>query len=175
MKNHVLVTLALTFGAMALAGCEPSTAESPSQKNVQSKKAQEAADSISFTENAEIENIKRRLEITSSPGSLGFIILLNDAGQPIIYEGVRGKVTSGGKRLTKPFSVNAGWDCGEWSCDKELPSPSDEGTWGSSSPYIFYWNTNGEYRQWSGAYLYSDKPFRLRIEPLVITATVETK
>lgn len=51
-----------------------------------------------------------------------------------------------------------------------VPSASDEGTWGSSGEYIFYWNINGEYRQWSGAYLYSDKPFRLRIEPLLLSA-----
>jgi hypothetical protein len=52
-------------------------------------------------------------------------------------------------------------------------APSDEGTYGSSNPYIFYWTVNGEYRQWSGAYLYSDKPIRLRVEPLVVNVSTE--
>ena len=158
--------------ALALVACEPSTVQPAAQKVVQSQKAQEAANSITFTENAEIDNIKKRLELTSSPGVLGFIILLNEAGQPIVYEGVKGKVTSGGKRLTKPYTLSLA-DCGESYCEREYQTPSDEGTWGSSSPYIYYWNVNGEYRQWSGAYLYSDKPFRLRVEPLVIN--VENK
>jgi hypothetical protein len=123
--------------------------------------AKRAADSISFTENVEIDNIKKRIELTAQPGLLGFILLMNEAGQPILYEGVKGKVTSGGKRLTQPDRLVGS--------DRVMAAPSDEGTWGSSAEYIFYWNQNGEYRQYSGKYLYSDKPFRLRIEPLVVS------
>ncbi len=81
-----------------------------------------------------------------------------------------GKVTSGGKRLTPPDRV-ASWGNGAFVRN----APSDEGTWGSSNPYIFYWNDRGEYRQWSGQYLYSDKPFRLRIDPLVVQVTEPKK
>jgi hypothetical protein len=155
--------------AVLLAACNGGGAAQPPVKNTQSQKAKEAANSIQFSENAEIDNIKKRLELTSQPGLLGFIVLLNEAGQPIMYEGVIGKVTSGGKRLTPTYQVVRNWDCGEWGCDKELPAPSDEGTFGSSGEYVFYWNTEGAYRQWSGKYLYSDKPLRLRVEPLVVT------
>lgn len=159
----------LVVAGLGLSACnDQGTRAQVPVKASQSQKAAEAANSIVFTDNVEIDNIKARIELTSKPGALGFILLMNQAGQPIIYEGVKGKVTSGSKRLTKPFQVVGSWDCGEWNCDKELPSPSDEGTWGSSGEYIFYWNTQGEYRQWNGPYLYSDKPFRLRTEPLVI-------
>jgi len=47
--------------------------------------------------------------------------------------------------------------------------PSDEGTFGSSDAYVYWWTEEDQYYQWSGKYLYSDKPFRLAIEPLVIT------
>lgn len=160
---------------LALGACNVETAPAtPSVKNEQARKAQEAANAISFTDNAEIENIKARVELTSKPGALGFITLLNAAGQPILYEGVRGKVTSGSKRLTKPTVVKSssiGGNNGGYAYVLDQ-TPSDEGTWGSSSDYIFYWNTKGEYRQWSGTYLYSDKPYRLRVEPLVVSADV---
>ena len=71
-------------------------------KNVQAEKAKAAANSIQFTENAEIDNIKKRLELTANPGLLGFVVLLNETGQPVMYTGVKGKITSGGKRLTEP-------------------------------------------------------------------------
>lgn len=161
MKRLLLLTV------LALAACNQQSA-SQQPKNTQADKAAEAARSIQFTDNAEIENIKSRIELTSKPGLLGFVLLMNEAGQPIMYEGVRGKITSGSKRLTPTFQVR-NWDCGEFNCEKELPSPSDEGTFGASAEYIFYWNQNGEYRQWNGKYLYSDKPFRLRQEPLVIS------
>lgn len=138
---------------MILAGllaCEPST------RQVQAEKARVAAESINFADNAEIENIQRRLKLTADPGLLGYVLLLNDAGQPIIYTTVKGKITSGGKRLTQPYSSGTG------------DAPSDEGTYGSSAPYVYFWTTSGQYIQWSGDYLFSDQPIRPAIEPLVI-------
>lgn len=148
--------------ALSLTACN---FEQSSNKNGQAEKARQAANSITFKENAEIDNIKKRLELTADPGKLGYIVLFNEAGQPIMYEGVKGKVTSGGKRLTEPDRADA-W--GHGTNNVVRAAPSDEGTWGSSSPYIFYWNTNGVYRQWSGHYLYSDQPIRLRVEPIVV-------
>jgi hypothetical protein len=158
----------LIASALCLAGCDvsPSSTATPT-KNVQAQKAAAAANAISFTENAEINNIERRLRLTADPGLLGFIILLNNAGQPILYEGVKGKVTSGSKRLTDP-QMRVKCDKGQSTGDCFVISPSDEGTYGSSGEYIFYWNTNDVYRQWSGAYLYSGQPFRLNVEPLAV-------
>lgn len=136
-------------------------------KATQSDKAKRAADSIRFTENAEIDNIKKRLELTSNPGLLGFVLLMNEAGQPIMYTGVKGKITSGGKRLTRGQILEKG-DRGNNYGHFVMKSPSDEGTWGSSNPYIYFWTTQGQYMQWNGKYLYSDKPFRTKIEPLII-------
>lgn len=163
--------------ALTLSACSDGV-PAPTARQQQAVKAAQAANTLSFDENAEIENIQRRLELTSQPGLLGFIILLNEAGQPIVYEGVRGKVTSGSKRLTATEQVRCVpvvRDNGESStCQYEtVAAPSDEGTYGSSNPYIYYWTVNGEYRQWSGTYLYSDKPFRLSVEPLVIAVVPE--
>lgn len=161
-KTTGFLPLALASCLLALAGCKE---EPPTAREQQANQAYQAANSIRFNANAEIDNIKRRLELTSDPGLLGYVVLLNEAGQPILYEGVRGKVTSGSKRLTPPDRI------GVWNGVSGVrQASSDEGTWGSSSPYIFYWNTEGTYRQWSGHYIYSDKPIRLRVEPLVVTA-----
>lgn len=165
-RTAAVLLLSLTM----LSGCD--FPGGPPAKATQTQKAKEAANSIQFEENAEIDNIKHRLQLTADPGKLGFILLLNQAGQPILYEGVKGKVTSGGKRLTEPDRL-----------DDRVPvnntvvraAPSDEGTWGSSTEYIYYWNAEGVYRQWAGAYLYSDQPIRLRVEPLVVNIVKDKK
>lgn len=160
--------------ALLCSGCD---LDDKANRNIQAEKAAAAAESISFTENAEIDNIKKRLNLTADPGKLGFIMLLNQAGQPILYEGVKGKVTSGGKRLREPDRVDDHYGYGKGSFKVTgywlRAAPSDEGTWGNSNPYIYYWNTDGVYRQWSGDYLYSDQPIRLRVEPLVITTVTK--
>lgn len=163
MKRLNLSLIAAVF----LLGCEPSN---PTSKDEQSRRAQAAANSIRFTENAEIENIKRRLELTSSSTKLSFIVLFNQAGAPILYEGVKGKVTSGNKRLTPPMRE---WATNGQGANPLGPAPSDEGTWGSSGEYVFYWNTEGTYRQWNGPYFLSDQPIRLRVEPVVVTMTAQ--
>lgn len=168
-----ITTLAAIIALTTLTACgvPPPTAD---VKVVQSQKAAEAANSIKFTENSEIENITRRLTLTSNPGQIGFVLLMNESGQPVMYLPVKGKITSGGKRLTRtevvacvPKVDSNNNEIGVCSTEK-ITAPSDEGTYGTSGEYIYFWTTDDQYVQWNGKYLYSDKPFRTRIEPLVI-------
>jgi hypothetical protein len=159
--KRLLIALFLLPLTFVLTACEE---DKPTPvKAEQAAKARAAANSINFTENAEIDNIKKRLELTSKNDLVGFIILLNESGQPVMYTSIKGKPTSGGKRLTEPDrywgnSTHAGMRA----------APSDEGTYGSSGEYVFFWTVDGQYMQWNGKYLYSDKPFRLSVQPLVV-------
>lgn len=166
MQRIILASAA----ALVLAGCNAATAEPPTARDQQAQRAAEAAGAVVFAKNAEIENIQRRLKLTSNPGQIGFVLLLNQAGQPIMYTSVKGKITSGGKRLTRPDECWSGGtqNRGCYQGDAARAAPSDEGTFGSSGEYAFFWTTDGQYVQWNGGYLYSDKPFRTNIKPLVI-------
>lgn len=153
MKHKVMATLSVLLAvtiSVAVSGCGRSS------QHVQARVAREAARSINFTENAEIDNIKKRLELTASPSLVGYVVLLNGTGQPILYTAIKGKITSGSKKLTDGGVTG---------------TLSDEGTHGSSNPYIYFWSTSGVYHQWSGDYLYSDKPIRLSVQALVVNVT----
>lgn len=151
--------IALLFITVLLLGCdEPGR----SNRATQADKAAAAANSISFSDNAEIENIKRRLELTANPGLLGYVVLLNEMGQPVMYTGVKGKITSGTKRLTRTDEYSNRGN------GFMRAAPSDEGTFGHSGEYVFFWTPAGQYIQWNGKYLYSDKPFRLSVAPIVV-------
>jgi len=166
-KSHIFKTLVLwsllIFTAFSLSGCDDDI--SPNKKH-QADLARQRSESIKFTGNAEIDNIAKKLELTANPSLLGYIVLLNESGQPVYYTGVKGKITSGGKRLTPPDRSTAE---GSGANNVVRAAPSDEGTYGSSGEYIFFWTTEGRYKQWNGKYLYSDEPIRLSIQPLVIT------
>jgi len=159
--KRILSTIFLIATAFVLTAC----IDEDQTKRQQHKAAEAAANSLNFTDNAEIDNIKRRLELTSKPGLMGYIVLMNDAGQPVFYGTIKGKVTSGSKRLTRPRWVDSFGSLNQAITD----APSDEGTYGSSTPYIFFWTTSGAYMQWSGQYLYSDKPIRLSVQPLAVS------
>lgn len=165
--RKIMIALVAT-SALLLTACEGNPQTNPA-KAAQAAKAAEAANSINFTENAEIDNIKARLELTSNPGQIGYVLLLNEMGKPVMYAGVRGKITSGQKRLTAPQEVKCLEVAGQVGCSQQMvDSPSDEGTYGGSAPYVFFWTVDGQYFQWAGKYLYSDKPFRIEDPTIVI-------
>jgi hypothetical protein len=167
-KNIFLAVAAIASLGLAACGEVP---VNETAKDVQAQRAAAAANSIQFTENAEIENIKRRLELTSNPGQIGFVLLMNEMGQPVAYMSVKGKVTSGGKRLTMPQVVKCLEYIGNSGCTWTVTGgPSDEGTYGHSAEYVYFWTTEGQYVQWNGKYLYSDKPLRTSVPPLVVNS-----
>lgn len=176
--NRLWGLLALVIAVpMLLANSSCDTPENrqtpPSAQQQQSQRAREAASNVRFSGNAEIENITRRLEMVSNPNLLGYIVLFNQAGQPVTYHAVRGKVTSSTKRLTPQQTIRTFGNGNGGSTPAVINAPSDDGTFGGSDDYIYFWTTEGQYIQWSGQYLYSDRPIRLRIEPLVITTVNE--
>lgn len=161
----------MTALAFALAACENQPSSSADPKSQQAAVGSRMADAViqqSGGVNAEQDNIAKRLKLTMNPGQIGFVALFNQAGAPIAYYGVKGKITSSGKRLTSPDQLRVLENDSGWS-NSVVTAPSDEGTYGSSADYAYFWTTDGQYVQWNGPYLYSDKPFRLRTEPLVIS------
>ena len=166
--RKIAIAFAAT-SALLLSACNEGGQTAAPVKVAQAQKAAEAANSIQFSENSEIDNIKKRLELTSNPGQIGFVLLLNEMGKPVMYASVKGKITSGSKRLTPPWQ-KVRLDCGQYCSEDIAEGPSDEGTYGSSNPYVFFWTTDGQYFQWAGKYLYSDKPFRIS-DPTIVVLT----
>ena len=150
--KRVLLFLALG-AATLLASCGVSYPPPPVRDN-QAMQAERAAQTIDFSAgNAEIKNITARGKLVARPDLTGYIVLIS-SGRPVAYYTVKGKVTSGGKRLETPTreSING----------TALPAPSYDGTFGSSDDYVYFWTVSGQYIQWStgggNGYIYSDQP-----------------
>lgn len=107
----------------------------------------------------EQRNIKERLVEDNKPGSIKHLYVISAySGQVLIYSTVRGKVTSGGKRLAPStvvatpntvsgnyydgFAVNFG--------DRSHATGEalqDDGAYGHSMDYLYWWDTKGIYHQ----------------------------
>lgn len=72
----------------------------------------------------------------AKPGVIGYISIFNKLGVPIVYTTVAGKITSSSKRLTSPDEVKD--FCSADSCMEKITAPNDDGTFGSSDPYIYF-------------------------------------
>lgn len=112
-------------------------------------------------------NISARLVLYSNPTKISYIYLVS-YGRVMAYYTVKGKITSGTKRLTANQQViEADW-CGSGNCSLIKDAPELDGTYGASSPYVFFWTTDGTYVQWSGDYMLTDQPLQLATPPELI-------
>lgn len=179
MKNVVLIIIALTL----MQGCYQAR---PATSNSGVKKAHLSIKKTSSGYSVEQENVMKRLEMDNSPGSTKHLYLINDQGECLLYSTVKGKVTSSGKRLT-PYRIAVGTGAGtarlqgfgvrfggyNYETDEVL---QDDGTYGSSEPYIYWWSHTGQYFQFmksmSISVVISDQPLRT-YKPRVILASLE--
>ena len=105
----------------------------------------------------EQRNIRNRLVEDNKPGSIKHLYVISAySGQVILYSTVKGKVTSGNKRLT-PTQVAT--NSPNTSASDGIPVTigdryyrtgevlGDDGSYGSSGDYLYWWDVRGAYHQ----------------------------
>jgi hypothetical protein len=90
-----------------------------------------------------IASAKHRLEMENTPGAIQHLYILSAySGQVLLYSTVKGKVTSSGKRLSPTQRAVTGY-----SADYHPELIGDDGTYGTSIEYLYWWDVKGVYRQ----------------------------
>lgn len=157
-----------------LAGCE---IRQPAQSSSGVTKLTVKVPTNSDGQTVEQLNVRDRLLEDNKPGSIKHLYVISAySGQVIIYSTVRSKVTSGSKRLT-PTSITVGA-----SGDFKRPGFStdfgdavtgeviqDDGTYGSSSEYLYWWDTKGIYHQ---HYVSGGQIVHISSQPLVVKGII---
>lgn len=135
----------------------------------------------------EQDNIKRRLEEDNKPGSVKHLYVISAmSGDVLLYSTVKGKVTSSGKRLT-PVTVAAldgqytnraheGFDVDIGGTTRSTGEVlQDDGTYGSSIEYIYWWDSKGVYHQHyiSGGQIVHVSSAPMRVGKIIINIEAE--
>lgn len=154
-KTLVLVSVVVVLGF--LAGCDVPPSQQPqSASGVKKAAVHVQTNPDGFT--TEQMNIRDRLLEDNKPGSVKHLYVISAySGQVIIYSTVRGKVTSGGKRLN-PTTVSA--IAGQYNNQGNFVPVNingtqyrtsevlqDDGSYGHSTEYLYWWDTKGVYHQ----------------------------
>jgi len=175
MKKTYLVLVILLVSVMFV-GCGKS--ETVSSSGVKKTSVKVTTDTDGNT--VEQKNIAKRLDNDNKIGAVKHLYIISPySGQVILYSTVKGKVTSSGKRLT-PTTVHGTSDVvgGNYNFvevgEKTFTTNEliqDDGTYGSSEPYIYWWDTKGLFHQhfFTGGQIIhvSDQP--LPVKNVVIT------
>lgn len=138
--------------ALVVSGCNVESGAPVSASGVKQAKAVVKVQANGLT--MEQSNIKKRIEFENKTGSIKHLYVISPyTGQTLLYSTVKGKVTSSGKRLSPKHSTANDGDFrrsddatmvnGKWT-DEII---NDTGTYGSSIPYIYWWDVNNRYHQ----------------------------
>jgi len=178
MKRIVMLLVVVLCGLMMIGAedCDaPAKPVSASGVRKATVHIQTGADG--FT--TEQRNVRERLTQDNLPGSIKHLYVISAySGQVLIYSTVRGKVTSSGKRLT-PTSVNGGrTGDGYWGgfaveiggdTHRTNEVLQDDGTYGSSIEYVFWFDSKGIYHQ---HYVQGGQILHVSSEPMSVKSVV---
>ncbi len=142
MKKYLLLFLALT-------SCGKDAKEPVSSSGVGKQTVKVQTDSNGWS--VEQKNIADRLKVDNTPGSIKHLYIISPySGQTLLYSTVKGKVTSGSKRLT-PNTISGHYTGFKVQIDDEIWGTNeviqDDGTYGSSCEYVFWFDQKGAYHQ----------------------------
>lgn len=145
-KKFIAVSLTVcSIGLLAASNpdCENTSTPPVSRSGVQIAKASVAVQSNGLTQ--EQENVKKRLEMENKPGNIQHLYIMSAySGQVLLYSTVKGKVTSSGKRLSPSSRVVTYYgSSGEYNPE----IIGDDGTYGNSIEYLYWWDVQGRYHQ----------------------------
>lgn len=158
MRKLLLIPCTILAALLLLANDDCDTTKAaPSSSDIKKADVHVAVGSDGLT--TEQRNVRQRLLEDNKPGAIKHLYVISPySGQVILYSTVKGKVTSGGKRLT-PTSVAAidgqyvnqqhsgvGVTLGgqTFATSEVL---QDDGTYGSSGEYLYWWDVRGAYHQ----------------------------
>ena len=176
--KKVLFVLAIAIG---FASCDIDP--NPQQKSDSGvKKASTQVQTDINGRTIEQENIIKRLERDNKPGSIKHLYIISAyTGDVLQYSTVKGKVTSGGKRLSPKSVEGNGYNNPgnnnmviinglQYTTNEVL---DDGGAYGESGNYLFWFDAQDNYQQYypsGGTYLHiSDKPLRIRKTNFTVT------
>lgn len=179
MRKFFAALVFVIFGLMTGCGLFDTTpAQQPeSASGVKKVSVQVQTNSKGLT--MEQQNVADRLLEDNKPGAVKHLYIISTySGQVIIYSTVRGKVTSGGKRLT-PVTIVGGYGQNGYYGGfpvmiggREVYTSEvlqDDGTYGHSGDYLYWWDTKGVYHQ---HYLSGGQIVHISNQPLAVKGII---
>lgn len=177
--KKVISVLFIIIMVLIFTGCEPTEAQK-TMMNQDVKKQEQAArmmDTVKtpeFNYSVERENIAMRLTTTNNPLTIGWIYPMS-AGRVLGRFPVRGKVTSGSKRLTNTEMYTTVKTIDDNYSYEMVPAPDEMGAYGSSSNYVFWFDPAGNYFQHEGDYFYSTSPYQVDVNNGTVKLEIDSQ
>lgn len=130
------------------------------------KKLTDRQPPVSLDWSLERDNINKRTKLWNDPNKVSYFYPIS-MGRIMGFYVVKGKISSVNSQVTNTMQVSTAH-----GASVAIPSPAEDGSYGSNGEGIFGWTTDGTYFEWHGDYFFVDKPLRLS-QPVEQLRTVQ--
>jgi len=110
----------------------------------------------------ERDNINRRTNLWNDENKVSYIYLI-DYGKVMAFYVIKGKVSSVNSQITNPEQI-----VDRYEGDVVIPSPAEDGSYGTNGDAIYFFTTDGVYVEWAGDYMLADQPLQLSTPPELV-------
>jgi hypothetical protein len=115
----------------------------------------------------ERDNLIKRTTLWNDKNKISYIYLVN-YGKVMAFYTIKGKVSSVNSQLTNTEQI-VNDPNGDYSAGSVvLPSPSEDGSYGTNGDAVFFFTTEDAYVEWRGDYMLADQPLKLTTQPELI-------
>jgi hypothetical protein len=119
----------------------------------------------------ERENINKRTKLWNDPNKVSYIYLIN-FGRVMAFYTIKGKVTSVDSQITNPEQLTSArvqlGDSNYHIVDGAIPSPSEDGSYGTNGDGVFFFTTEGAYVETKLEYILADQPLKITTQPELV-------
>jgi len=123
---------------------------------------------ISLEWSLERDNINRRTQLWNDTNKVSYIYLVS-YGKVMAFYTIKGKVSSVNSQITNPEQiVKDPYTHYETRGGQVVPSPAEDGSYGSNGDAVFFFTTEGAYVEWAGSYMLADQPLKLTTQPELV-------
>ena len=115
----------------------------------------------------ERENLIKRTNLWNDANKISYIYLIS-YGKVMSFYTIKGKVSSVNSQLTNTEQIKTPSDYTQTGWAVTLPSPSEDGSYGTNGDAVFFFTTEGAYVEWRGDYMLADQPLKMATQPELV-------
>ena len=170
MKKYLLAVVPLFLLVLVGQGCTDVNSLSANVEQRETEENQQrllnAQPPVKLDWSLERENINKRTTLWNDANKVSYIYLVN-FGKVMAFYTIKGKVSSVNSQITNPEQLTQVYINGD-SIAGNIPSPAEDGSYGTNGDAVFFFTTEGAYVEWMGDYMLSDQPLKLTTQPELV-------
>jgi len=155
----VLLIIGLTSGCTMMEDNTSSIEKKMTEEN--QKRLLNSQPPVKLDWSLERENINKRTNLWNDANKISYIYLI-DYGKVMAFYTIKGKVSSVNSQITNPEQIADSYSQGGYAI---LPSPAEDGSYGTNGDGIFFFTTDGIYVETALSYVLVDQPLKMATPP----------